>query len=929
MLHRTIIILTSLLLFALNVYSLDFSYEEEINWQDVQTVNLSDEDSFSRCSFDGASYTDFEPIPYFSKNYLIHTSQANINVRIENAVYISADSLETLLLVDNFKPNREINIESSIVVSRKQPYVNVYLAPLRWNEEKNIVEKLQSFTIIIDLEERALFANNFIDYADNSVLDKGDWFKIKVNKGGVYKLTYSQLQEMGFNVGGDVSKIAIYGNGGGILPEINTDFRFDDLEENAIEIIGDNDGSFDAGDYILFYGDDPVTWKYNYAKYSFVHQNNYYDDYTYYFITLKSEGAGKRIVAISPIQGTASVDVTDFNDYSLHELDKINLAGTGRLWLGEVFDFSQNLKQTFSFNFPNIIKEPGAKFFGAFASKAYSQNKFLIYINDVFLKTLLMQNTSSSGYEYGKEGKTEFNFTPKNDVLNVMIEFQRVSSSSSGYLNYIELNVRRQLQFTGNQMHFRKVFDWNVNEIAKYYVGGQTGNVRIWDISNVTNVTEQTTSVIGSNTTFTSTTDTLRQYIVFNGAEFYTPEFVEKVKNQNLHAIKNINYLIITYPGFLEEANNLANFHRNDKNFKVYVTTPQIIYNEFSSGSQDITAIRDFVKMLYDRSDAGQEIQYLLLFGDASYDYKNFLPIDNNLVPCWEHTSSLNIVSSIATDDYYGYLDDGEGHIDDRNRVDIGIGRFVVLTVEEAQMAVDKTISYCTNTQQNMGTWRNQITFVADDEDSNRHLHDAEILSSIIDEEQTEYIIDKIYLDAYPQISTPSGQRAPEVNKAINSKIEKGTLIFNYSGHGGESGLSHEGILEIPDIKSWNNYNKLPIFITATCEFSRYDDPNRISAGEEVFLNANGGAIALFTTARATYASSNLALNKAIYENNLFEKVNGEYPRFGDVIRKSKKLSNDNDKKFILIGDPAVRLAYPENNTKTIKINSNIIIENN
>ncbi len=200
MLHRTIIILTSLLLFALNVYSLDFSYEEEINWQDVQTVNLSDEHSFSRCSFDGASYTDFEPIPYFSKNYLIHTSQANINVRIENAVYISADSLETLLLVDNFIPNREINIESSIVVSRKQPYVNVYLAPLRWNEEKNIVEKLQSFTIIIDLEERALFANNFIDYADNSVLDKGDWFKIKVNKGGVYKLTYSQLKEIGYNV---------------------------------------------------------------------------------------------------------------------------------------------------------------------------------------------------------------------------------------------------------------------------------------------------------------------------------------------------------------------------------------------------------------------------------------------------------------------------------------------------------------------------------------------------------------------------------------------------------------------------------------------------------------------------------------------------------------------------------------------------------
>jgi len=317
----------------------------------------------------------------------------------------------------------------------------------------------------------------------------------------------------------------------------------------------------------------------------------------------------------------------------------------------------------------------------------------------------------------------------------------------------------------------------------------------------------------------------------------------------------------------------------------------------------------------------------LLLFGDASYDYKDVLPDNTNFVPCWEHTKSLNIISSIASDDYFGYMDDNEGGINDNNRVDVGIGRFVVGNLEEATMAVNKSIDYCTNTTQNMGSWRNNITFIADDEDSNHHMHDAETLSGIIDDDFKVYNIDKIYLDAYPQVSTPSGQRAPEVNKAISSKIDKGTLIFNYSGHGGELGLAHERILEIPDINSWTNYNRMPIFITATCEFSRYDDPKRVSAGELVYLNPNGGAIALFTTARATFASSNLALNLAIYQDNLFEKIDGEYPRFGDVIRKSKKLGNDNDMKFVLLGDPAVRLAYPEHTAVTTKINSNIVIE--
>lgn len=924
MLHRSLIILSILFFSVLDSYSLTFSFNEEIKWDEVAEVDLSNGQKIKRLSFEGAYYPGLGPIPYFTNDYLIHTADAKLTASIENVVYVALDSLEASLITDEFMPKSDLTIKSSIVITRKQPYASVKFVPLRWNEEKKIVEKLLSFDVVLDVDDESFSNNRSVNYALNSVLDNGDWFKIKVNKGGIYKITYLQLQEMGFDVNSAVSKIALYGNGGGTLPEINSDFRHDDLVENPIRIIGGEDGSFDVGDYILFYGDDPIKWKYNYAKQTFYHENNYYDDYSYYFIGLKSEGVGKRIVSISPPQTESTINVTDFDDYAYHEIDALNLAGSGRTWFGEVFDF--NLTQSFSFDFPNIKNTIGAKFYGALAANAYSSSQFLVSINGTLLKTQQMQQTTNNGYYYGKETSTEFSFTPKNSNLVVELKYQRASTGSTGYLNYIELNVDRYLEFSGNQMHFRKVFAEN-NDIAKYVIGSAQGSIDVWDITDPTNATQQTTVVEGGKTIFTSATDTLKQFIAFNGDEYFIPEFVELVANQNLHSLKNIDYLIISHPDFLSEANRLAEFHRLTQGLTIFVTTPQKIYNEFSSGSQDITAIRDFAKMLYDNSDGGRELKYLLLFGDASYDYKDILPDNTNFVPCWEHTTSLYIINSIASDDYYGYLDDGEGGMDDDNRVDIGIGRFVVATEEEAIMAVDKSINYCTNTQDNMGPWRNQITFVADDGDANRHLKDAETLSDFLNENYPVYNIDKIYLDAYTQVSTPSGQEAPEVNIAINSKIDKGTLIFNYSGHGGELGFAHEKIVQISDINSWNNIDRLPIFITATCEFTRYDDPTRVSAGELVFLNNNGGGIALFTTTRATYASSNLTLNRAIYENNLFEKVDGEYPRFGDVIRKSKKLGNANDKKFILIGDPALRLAYPEYNANTLKINSKFVVD--
>ncbi len=921
MLNRKITLILLLLIMSLSGYSLKYEIHSVINWSDIQ--RFSDNALVvERLSFEGAYYHETSGLPTFFTSLKIHTSEAILNVSLKNEKYIKTSPEESILLSDRGYIKTDVIAEARIIRSRKQPLAQVELIPIRWNEEKSTYEKLVDFDIVIEVLEDITNDREATIYANSSVLSNGSWYKIRLDKSGIYKLTYEQLSSMGFDVSVHPSKIALFGNGGGLLPEKNDEFRYDDLYENPMQVVGGDDGSFDNGDYILFYGEGPVVWNYNSSTNAFYHNTNYYRDFSYYFISTKENA--KRIENLQPPGGTVDVEVNNFTDYIVHEIDERNLAGIGRTWFGEIYDYIT--EYDFTYDFPNTIKNSeNAYFRGYFASRAYSASSFSVFMNNDLGGNVIFQPLSTGDrYTYARGDTLEFSFAPTSDQLDVSTVYNRSSSTSVGYLDYFEINVQRSLSFTGDQLIFRK--DLKNANVAQYTLSNSSQNIEVWDITTSVNpyrviVTHQTNSL-----TFNSDATSLHEYIAFNGNSFLTPEFVEVVPNQNLHSYRNIDYLIIAYPDFIAEAEELADFHRSMGDMSILVTTIDKVYNEFSSGGQDITAIRDFAKMLYDDSDPGKELKYLLLFGDASYDYKDILPDNTNFVPCWESVKSLDIVSSIASDDYFGFLDDGEGVELANDLVDIGIGRFVVANSIEASAAIDKTINYTVNTSKVMGPWRNVVTFVADDGDSNRHLDDAEELSNIIETDHKVYNISKIYADAYEQISTPSGQAAPAVNQAINERINKGTLIFNYSGHGGEIGLGHERIVQIPDIISWQNYDKLAVFITATCEFTRYDDPNRVSAGELVFLNDKGGAVSLFTTSRATFAGSNLALNKAIYNNNMFKKIDGEYPRFGDIIRKSKLYGTANDKKFVLIGDPACRMAYPEYIAETVRINSNIVV---
>ncbi len=923
MLHRTLFIFFfSLVSFSFSLFAQEVNYtsSEEIHWKGLQHIVVTDSYSFDRLQFENAGYEGENPVPLFIKHFAVHSSSVVLLAKLSSVVTIPLTAEELAVISQNII-DTSFHVSVSMQVSRQKANAMVKVVPVRLNPVTLELEKLTAFNINLKVTDILPSKKEALEHTSNSVLSSGNWIKVSITESGVYKITYAELSEMGFDVSANPKNIALFGNGGGLLPERNDDFRYDDLIENPIVVKGEEDNKFNEGDYILFYGQGPVTWKFNRIYNTFFHQDNIYDNKAYYFITVLNHPA-KRIEEKETPSGNHDVAVNSFIDYAVHEKDEKNLASTGRLWVGEVFDF--NTTQSFDFSFPNLITDKKVHFHGSFAANSLTTSTFKISVGGTLVTSVIVPLTPNNGYHFGKIKTGKKDFSTGSDNLQVKVQYQRSSNSATGYLDYLEFVAHRKLIMTGGQMIFQNIF--NEGNIAKYQLQGGIG-LTIWDVTTPVAAKKIAAVYSGGAYTFNSYLSKVKRFVAFDGSEFKKVEFVETVANQNLHSIRNIDYLIVAHPDFLDQAKRLANYHYEKDGMSYAVVTPQLIYNEFSSGAQDISAIRDFIKMIYDESDPGKQIKYLLLFGDASFDYKDRKSDNTNFVPCWESWESLNIINSVATDDYFGCLDDGEG-VSDGDQVDIGIGRFPVKNTDEAQLAVDKVIHYDTKSKETFGPWRNMITFLADDEDYNGHLHDAEVLANYLEANYPVFNIDKIYVDAYNQISTPSGQRAPEVNRAINSKIDNGTLIFNYSGHGGEIGLGHERFLELADINSWTNWNSLTVFITATCEFSRYDDPSRVSAGEQVFLNPKGGGIVLFSTSRATYADANLALNLAIYNNNLFEKKAGEYPCFGDVIMNSKVAGGDNDKKFILIGDPALKLAYPDFNAKTLKINQHVVVDN-
>ena len=756
-------------------------------------------------------------------------------------------------------------------------------------------------------------------YANHSVLSTGKWFKVGIAETGMQKLTYSDLSSLGMEVDRlNPRNIRIYHNGGGTLSELNADPRIDDLMEIPVLVYGESDGKFDRDDYILFYAQGPVTWKYAFNTQSFVHQQNAYDDYSYAFITADL-GPGRRIET-ETAPGGAGEDVDEFLDYQLYEKDNYNIINGGRTYYSDIIEGNGSL--SLNFDFKNAKTNRDCKIRLNLAGRNFSPASFRLLVNGDQTQVFNITPTApGSDHAFAYESSGAVAATMTGDNLKVTLTHVGVSGTTSiGYVDYVSVNAWRALKFTAQQMLFRNPEAVDSGKVYRYKITGASSALQVWNITDSVCPRKVNGQLSGSVYSFKVSGNARNEFVAFDGSGFYVPELLGEVANQDLHGDRNYDYLMVVYPDFIEQAERLKSIHAvYDPDLEIKIVTPEQIYNEFSCGAQDVTAIRDYCRMLF-RDD--RPLRYLLLFGDASFDYKNRRGIVN-FVPTYEKPIASSIQASIVTDDYFCFMDDDEGSLS-RSKPDIGAGRFPVSTLEQATQMVDKVENYLALNESSMQPWRNVITFMCDDAQSNQFFDHSEAFARQIKETGgRNMLVDKIYLDAYNQENTPNGQLAPEVNMALNNRMEKGTLVLNYVGHGGEVQLAEERILKRSDVNSWRNGPKYPLMITGTCEFSRYDDHDRTSLGEYAFLSQYGGMVAMFTTSRVTQAEANKRFITEVY-NHLFEIENGQRLRLGDVFRMAKSYGNENERIYVFFGDPALRLPLPKWTVETTRIDDTL-----
>jgi len=918
-------LIIGILLSSISLSAQETQVSRVIRWveDDLKSLSgkkISDTSAVKSLHFNNAVYSYPDTLlPFYFEVVDDPAISAGSKIKIENFIFkpVPANSGLPSEIIESLGDNIEVN--AHIAYIKKKPVLSYSLLPLRRNPESGQVEKLVYFTYKISHPDRTSTQNlsGTKSYLQSSVLKTGKWVKLSIREDGIYKLSYSELVSMGLT---NPSNPKIFGNGGRMLSMNSAEPRPDDLVENAIMIEMGADEIFNEGDYLLFYGKGPGEWKYHPGEEMFLHTRHLYTDAAYYYLT-SDVGIGKSIALEAQSTQSESDTTSMFDEYQVHEVDQVNLIKSGREWFEPVLSYGEN---HFNFLFPNLITSEPVKVKSRLLARSDLNSSFTMKVDgEVFTSIDLSRvNISSSTSDYASSTTSTHSIIPENDATTLSFAFNDNGySSAECWLDYLVVNAQRQLIMTGSQMHFRDLQSVGTGNISLFKLQNAEASDKIWDITDIYNVKEMETSYGSGTMTFKTEADSLRNFIAFDGSSFLVPEVVQNpVPNQDLHGQSPVDMIIISHPDFLAQANQLANLHALQDGLQSVVITPEQIYNEFSSGAPDVSAIRDFVKLLYDNaSTSDDQPKYLLLFGDGSFDNVSDHKNNTNFILTYQSVNSLGPTRSYVTDDFYGILDDGEEVI--TGLLDIGIGRLPVSTVEEAQSVVDKIVHYTDSITR--GEWRNMICFIGDDEDNNIHMRDANSLANQVNGSNPAYITQKIFLDAYPQISTPSGETYPDVNAAITDRVNSGALIINYVGHGNERGLAHEGILGISDILSWENFDYMPLFITATCEFSRFDDIERTgtgdinkktSAGEQVLLNPDGGGIGLLTTTRLVYSNPNFVLNQNFY-NFAFDKDSLQQAlRLGDILRLTKNVSgsSENKRNFTLLGDPALRLAYPE-----------------
>ncbi|RXG27944.1 type IX secretion system sortase PorU [Leeuwenhoekiella marinoflava] len=917
------------------------SWSESVNVSTIKKPLLVP--GFNEANF---SFSPVTGIKYGNRLKVDGTVDLN-SVRLQNVVYENVNSQTLLSLKPGLIPE-EHNLTASNSSARGTDFFEFNFAPII--RSNGVVKRVTSFAVSYNTTQALRSSQSKSPVITNSIFASGKYYKFYVDTTGVFKIDRDFLRDLGMGVNSvNPQNLKIYGDGGAMLPLLNRDNTVFDPQENAIKVMGGDDGSFDTGDYILFYGEG--TRKFNAESLTHI---NAYDDRSYYFITADG-GAGLRVQSMQQPEAAASQIITTYDAYQFHELDQENLLNLGRRWFGEHFDIEN--EQQFVFDFPNRIASDPVSLRVYVAAISESQTSFSVGLNGASVVDLSMLPINESilaqdaSYDSFDRSSSNTAVAVSGDRLTVSLNYNNNGNPSSvGYLDFIALGARCRLSGYGAQFGFSNAEAATVSGVGLYQFSNATEFSEVWDVTNINAVTSVENENSSADFSFKAQLGAERKYVAINPDDFYIPKRENgnaSVANQNIKgsvfqqngSFQDVDYLIVTSAELRAQAERLAQHNRTYRGLRVQVLTLNEIYNEFSSGKQDIGAIRNLVRYVYENASSSENrLKYLCLMGDTSFDYKDRIAGSNNIVPTFNTYYSFSQSQSYMSDDYFGSLDPREGIIENNSpagsggsdRLDVAVGRILADTPQLANEVISKIINY--DSQASLGRWHNDFVLVSDDVDLPWEFDELQstinALGDQIQEEKPFINVKKIHSDSYQQQSSAGGDRYPEVNEAIINALEAGSLVMTYLGHGGENTLASEFIFTRENARNLNNKDKLPVIVTVTCEFTRFDNPNRTAAGEELFWNANGGAVGLVATTREISVRLGVRFNRQLV-SNLFSFGTNEIKSVAENLRETKNQINDDNRRVIFfIGDPAMKLAFAEPDIKLTALNDVPITQN-
>ncbi|MPT30436.1 MAG: type IX secretion system sortase PorU [Chryseobacterium sp.] len=922
-----------------------FAQKVVLNWEGLKQIDRGESEKLS--------------YPFFTNyNHQIenNTVFAGFNFKTNNQINIDQLQWQELpakdkgdLNINSVSSSPKISIAYFFNNSENSENANILIETIK--SENNKIYKLVSFNIT-QTNKRISETDKIGDLkygTTENPLKSGTFYKIKVNKSGIFKITKQFLQQNGINPNGiNPKNFRIYGNGGLALPEYNQDGRYGALQEDAIQVVGEDDGVWNDNDYALFYAQGPNGYNlfntnngkgFKRKEYRSDPSNNFvniYDDYSYYFINFDL-GPGKRVQTVDSTLPTTLI--TRYDDYQYINEEKFNLVKLGRIWTGDAISGSREI--TFTTRSPMRASDAIL-----FRTQTIGFNAQLARIN------IDVNGNSTEQSVVGTDNNfdTEKHFGTLTNQTGNSIKFKYTPNTSANpngvfYFDYAEVQYKEDLSYNDSQMNFR---DFGIVEGSNSLYGFSVANAsnieQIWDVSDVTNP-KKVTNKNSQNSTFNfgylaSSINFNNEFTAFKNSAAFEPSFVGRIDNQDLSALTNVDYLIITQPAYFSQAQRLATHHQSKNGYNAQIVDVNKIYNEFSSGGKDITAIRDFITKL---NTPAHPLKYVLLIGDTSYDYKNRIANNTDVIPSYQSESSADVKNSYVTDDYFVLTSKQTVSSNTTFNIsqflpDLPIGRLPADNVQEAKVMIDKTLAYYNDLpgQTNpFGEWRMKMDYVADDDYEGagtpagipgpfHYLVDYAITQNFTATNKPEYNIKKLYLDAFPAVTSAGGQRYPQVNQAITNDIGNSLFLF-YFGHGGINGWAQERVLTSTEVQGFNNfssvYSRFPLVSTITCEFTLWDEPTTNSVGEQMIKHTTGGAATLITSSRAISVDYGRKITP-LFIKNLF-KVNpttDDFATIGDAHLAAKRDffttsgygSDVNSLRVNFLGDPAMKLSRPK-----------------